>query len=360
MAKIITVGDNQTDIKFLNIILKKLGHETETIFSEDQAIEKISEIMPDIVIIDAEFDNFQGFELCKKVRDNRKFHHIPVILMCDTTDGDLTITGFESGATDYISKPIDEKEVKIRIDNRLDVIKTHLKAQAKNEAFTKEMQEYIKTVKHPQMETILALADLAQSRDDNTGKHLERMQKYTYILAKEMQKNPKYNDIIDDKFIAELTSAAPLHDIGKISIPDKILLKPGKLTQEEYEVIKTHTLIGDETLDNVLKTFGESDFIERGRLAARSHHERPDGTGYPDGLKEGEIPLEASIMAIADVYDALRTKKTYKPAMSHEKAIETITNEKGTQFLAEAVDAFVKAEKTFSYIWLEYETMCGK
>ena len=271
-----------------------------------------------------------------------------------------TVTGFECGATDYITKPLNEEEVKIRIDNRLDVIKTHLKAQAKNEEFTKEMQEIIKKAQHPQMETILALAELAQSRDDNTGKHLERMQKYTYVLTKELKNNPKYEKIINEDFIAEVTAASPLHDIGKIGIPDKVLLKPGKLTPEEYEVIKTHTLIGDETLDNVINTFGKNSLIERGKKIARYHHERPDGTGYPDKLQGEDIPLEASIMAIADVYDALRTKKIYKPAISHEKAIEIIKEGRGTQFLQEAVDAFLNVEKTFSYIWLEYETMCSK
>ncbi|MCR5260938.1 MAG: HD domain-containing protein [Candidatus Gastranaerophilales bacterium] len=358
MAKIFLVGNNETDFKFLNIILQKLGHQTVFQNTTDGAVEKVDELMPDITIIEPEIDDYNGFELCKNIRQNRKFRHIPVILVCDTSDGDMTVTGFECGATDYLSKPINEDEVKIRIDTRLEIIKTHLKAQAKNEQFTREMEKIVKQTEHPQMQTILAIANLAQSRDDNTGKHLDRMQKYTYVLVNEMKNFEKYKNIITDKFISEVTAAAPLHDIGKIGIPDKILLKPGKLTEAEYEVIKTHTLIGDETLDNLLKTYGDSSFIDTGKKIARSHHERPDGQGYPDGLKDGEIPLEASIMAIADVYDALRTKKTYKPAISHEKAIEIINNGKGTQFLNEAVEAFNNVEKTFSYIWLEYETMC--
>lgn len=358
MAKIMIIGDKEVDLKFLKIILKNQGHEVFTDYCSEKATEQIEEIMPEVVIIDVESDPTNAFALCKKIRTDNKFHHIPVIFFCDTNDTDLTEAGFEVGAADYISKPIDENEVKNRIDHRIEVIKTHKKAQEKNSAFTKAMNEIIKTVRHPQMETILALANLAQSRDDNTGKHLERMQKYAYVLTKELQKNPKYKDIIDENFLAEVTAATPLHDIGKIGIPDKILLNPKKLPPEEFEVMKTHTLIGDETLDNVINTFGESSFIRRGKIIARSHHERPDGTGYPDGLKGDEIPLEASIMAIADVYDALRTKKPYKPAMSHEKAIEIFTQQKGTQFLADAVDAFLNVEKTFAYIWLEYETKC--
>lgn len=360
MAKILIVGDNETDLRFLNIILKNLGHSVTLINSCDSAIGQVETFMPDIVIIDAETEDYAGFDLCSEIRKNKKFRHIPVILVCDTTDGDMTVTGFEAGATDYISRPVNEEEVKIRIDTRLDVIQTHLKAQAKNEQFTNEMNELLKTVTHPQMQTILALAELAQSRDDNTGKHLDRMQKYTYVLTKELQKFPKYSKLINKQFLADITAAAVLHDIGKIGVTDKFLLKPGRLTSEEYEIIKTHTLIGDETLQNVINTFGESSFIQMGRTIARSHHERPDGKGYPDGLKGSDIPIEADIMAIADVYDALRTKKAYKPAVSHERAIEIIKDGKGTQFLNDVVDAFLNVEKTFAYIWLEYETMCGK
>ncbi len=358
MAKIMIIGDKEVDLKFLKIILKNQGHEVFTDYCKEKATEQIEEILPEIVIIDVEKESEKAFALCKKIKTEKIFHHIPIMLFCDTTDTDLMEAGFENGASDYITKPIDENEIKNRIDHRLEVLRTHKKAQEKNNSFTDEMNNFLKTVKHPQMETILALADLAQSKDDNTGKHLERMQKYTYVLTKELQKNPKYKDLIDENFIAEITAATPLHDIGKIGICDKILLKPMKLTQEEHDIIKTHTLIGDETLDNITKTFGESSFIKRGKTIARYHHERPDGTGYPDKLKENEIPLEASIMAIADVYDALRTKKPYKPAISHEKAIEIFKEQKGTQFLADAVDAFLKVEKTFSYIWLEYETKC--
>ena len=359
MAKIVIIGDKEVDLKFLKIILVNQGHEVYTDYCFEKAEEQLEELMPDIAIIDVEADDDRGFELCKSIRRQKKFHHIPVIFFCDLNDGDIAVSGFEAGAVDYISKPLDEEEVKIRIDNRLDVIKTHLKAQAKNAEFTAQMKDVLKTVDYPQMETILALANLAQSRDDYTGMHLDRMQKYAYVLIKEMQKNPKYKDVITDEFVADVTAATPLHDIGKIGIPDKVLLKPGKLTEQEYDVIKTHTLIGDETLDNVVNTFGDNTFLQVGKKIVRSHHERPDGTGYPDGLKCDEIPLEASVMAIADVYDALRPKKVYKPAISHEKAIEIIKNGKGTQFLADAVDAFLNVEKVFAYIWLEYETMCS-
>lgn len=358
MAKILIIGEKEVDLKFTKIILQSQGHQVFTDYCPEKAVEQIEELMPDIVIIDILSADDYGFELCKAIRAENKFRHIPVILSCDTEQEDLMQNGFESGATDYISKPVNEDEIGRRIENCLFMMESHKKAQAKNEAFTKAMNKLLQTVNHPQMETIMALAKLAQSRDDNTGKHLERMQKYVYVLAVELQKNQKYKEKFTDNFIAELTAATPLHDIGKIGIPDKILLKPVKLTESEYEVIKTHTLLGDETLDNIIKTFGKSDFIEIGKLITRFHHERPDGTGYPDKLKNGDIPIEAGIMAIADVYDALRTKKPYKPSVSHEKAIEIIKEQRGIQFMPDVTDAFLNVEKTFSYIWLEYATMC--
>ncbi len=358
MANIMIIGNVEVDLKFLKIILENFGHNVKANYDYANAEEQIKTNMPDILIIDIQENGDNGFELCKTIRTKKIFRHIPIILYCDIRDEEVMHTGFECGATDYISKPLNENEVKNRIDNRLEVLKTHLKAQAKNEKFTKEMQEKLKQIKYPQMEMILAMARIAQSKDDNTGRHLERMQKYTYVLTKEMQNNKKYKGIITDKFLVEITAASMFHDIGKIGIPDKILLKPGKLNEQEYETVKTHTFLGYETLEEVINTYGDSAFLETGKKIARSHHERPDGTGYPDKLKGEEIPLEASIMAIADVYDALRTKKTYKPAISHEQAIEYIKAGKGKQFSEETVEAFLNVEKAFAYIWLEYETKC--
>lgn len=356
MAKIIIIGEKEVDLKFIKIILKSQGHEVYTNYCPEKAIEQMEEIMPDITIIDISYVDDYGFELCKLIRSENKFHHIPVILALNTQEADFMENGFECGASDYISKPVNEDEIKTRIDNCIYIIESHKKAQNKNQAFTSDMNNLLKTVQHPQMDTIIALAKLAQSRDDNTGKHLDRMQKYVYVLSKELQK--KYPEKFTDKFVAEITAAAPLHDIGKIGIPDKILLKPGKLNEQEFEVIKTHTMLGDETLDNIIKTFGKSDFIEMGKQITRYHHERPDGNGYPDKITD--IPIEAAIMAIADVYDALRTKKIYKPSISHEKTIDFIKEKRGIQFLPEVVDAFLNVEKTFAYIWLEYATMCGQ
>lgn len=358
MAKISVIGESNIELKLLSIVLKSQGHDVILHQGYDDAIEFLQEVKPQIAIIDVKDDYETPFELCYLIRQQNIFRHVPVIISCED-DIEITSLAFEAGATDCITKPFDENNIKSRIENRLHVIETHLKAQSKNESFINDMNQAVDSVDYPQLGTIFAMAKIAHSKDDNTGRHLERIQKYTFVLAKELQKNDKFKNILTDKFVSIITAASYLHDMGKIGIPDKILLKQDKLTEEEYEIVKTHTVLGEETILKIQDSYGDSDFIECAKKIARFHHERPDGTGYPDKLISDDIPVEAAIMAVADVYDAIRTRKVYKPAMSHESAIELIKEGKGSQFLPEVVDAFLKVEKTFSYIWLEYETMCN-
>ena len=210
-----------------------------------------------------------------------------------------------------------------------------------------DINHYIEQITETQMETIFSLAKLAQSRDDDTGKHLERVQQYCRLLAEELQKTPKYAKSIDDNYIENLVNASTLHDIGKVGISDSILLKDGKLTEEEYNEIKKHTVIGYETLRDAHSKFGTNSFIEMGMVVALYHHERWDGKGYPYGIKGEDIPLAARIMAIADVYDALSTKRSYKPAFDKEKCEKIIIEEKGAMFDPDLVDAFVNIKDKF-------------
>lgn len=357
MANILLVGENQVDLRFLKIILEKENYSVFLSNFDEISDEQIFRTNPEIIIIDAESDEDNGFELCKYVRKSDKFKEIAVFLLCDLTDGDIAVTGFECGATDYLSKPVNENEVKTRISARLyqrEIIKN---AKIKNKDLTNTVNKIMEKVTEKSPEMIFALAKMVQSRDDLTGFHLERLQKYIYVLTQELRKNPKYADIITDKFVENIVPASSLHDIGKIGIPDKILLKPGRLTEEEFETVKMHTQIGFDTLNNVEKTFGQNDFLEIGKNIAKYHHERPDGNGYPEELKENEIPLEASVMALIDVYDAVRMKKVYKPSVSHEKTLDIIKDGRGKQFVSDIVDAFLNIEKVFATIWTEYSTM---
>jgi len=210
-----------------------------------------------------------------------------------------------------------------------------------------DINSYVKQISEMQMETIFSLAKLAQSRDDDTGTHLERVQQYCYILAQKLSQDSPYSSLIDDNFVKNIVNASTLHDIGKVGISDLILLKPGKLTPEEFAEMQKHTVIGNQTLKDVHSKFGNNSFIEMGMLIAFYHHERWDGTGYPQGLKGEDIPLAARIMAIADVYDALGTKRVYKDAFPQEKCVEIIKSGRGTQFDAVIVDAFLEVADTF-------------
>ena len=356
MTKILIVGENQVELRFLRIFLEKSDYEVSLLSSDKITEACIKDIKPEIIIINSEPDDNSSLELCKFIRKFEEFKDIIVFLFCDMTDGDLPVKGFECGASDYILKPVNETEVKTRIESSLESLETVKKARLKNEELTKKVNGIMSKVDRKKAEIVFTLAKMVQDRDDLTGCHLERIRKYICVLSEELRKNPKYSDIITDKFIENIVPASSLHDIGKIGIPDKILLKPGKLTQKEFDVIKTHTELGYETLCNCEKSFGQSDFLEFAKRIAKYHHERPDGEGYTEKLKGNEIPLEANIMALVDVYDALRMRKVYKPAVSHTQTVEIIRENSGTQFFSDIVDAFLNTEKEFETIWFEYSS----
>lgn len=199
--------------------------------------------------------------------------------------------------------------------------------------------------------TIYSIVKLAEMRDDDTGAHIVRVSKFCRIIAEKLRLKPKFRDFLTDIYIDDLAKAAPLHDIGKVGIPDSILTKPGKLTDEEFEIMKRHTIIGANTLGEVRKRFPDNNFIILGSRIALYHHEKWDGTGYPHGLVEDEIPLSARIMAVADVYDALRSKRAYKDPFSHRDSIDIIAKSSGNHFDPEIVNAFLDSEAEIEFIY---------
>jgi putative two-component system response regulator len=213
------------------------------------------------------------------------------------------------------------------------------------------VEEKVREISASQMATIYALIKLSESRDDETGTHIERTASFCRLLAEKARSQPKYANEIDDSFIETIFKASPLHDIGKVGIPDSILLKPGKLTDEEFAVMKTHVQIGYETLAKVGEQYGRNEFLEMGMDIALYHHEKWDGSGYNEGLFGEKIPLSARIMAISDVYDALRSKRVYKEAYSHEKSLEVIYSGKGIHFDPTLTDIFLQAEEEFRLLY---------
>lgn len=334
--KILIVDNNATNLKILSMLLSKDGYEIKTVNSYDGVFDKMSNNI-DLVVIDT--TDSSGYEACKSIKNVDEYKQIPVILIYRDSKTDDIVKAFAAGANDYITAPFKPEDVRNHVKTQLEL---------KNLQDNSQVQKITDT----QLEQIFSLAKSAQSKDDDSGKHLERVKKYCVILAKELTK-PIYKQTITPEFIKNIELAAPLHDIGKVGIPDEIVLKPDKLTDAEYEQMKQHTIIGYNMLKDVYDQFDGNGFIKMAMNIARYHHERYDGLGYPDRLKKTDIPLEARIMAVADVYDALRCQKPYHDSLSHEKSFEVIKGGRELQFDYLIVKALKKVHREFEKIWDE-------
>lgn len=351
MDEILIVDDNSTNLKVLELILKKDNYSVKQATSVNTAIELLNEKPIDLILTDINMPETNGYDFCKLLKSNEKLKDIPVIFISALSETDDVVQGFQIGGVDYITKPFKAEEVRARVKTHINLKSLQQELKTNNEKLNYQVQLQVKQLADTQMETIFSIAKLAQSRDDDTGKHLERVQTFCEILAEELHKESMYTDEINEEFIKNIYQSSPLHDIGKVGITDLILLKPGKLTEEEFEIMKTHVQIGAETLVEVDKKFGDNKFIQMGIKIARSHHERWDGKGYPDKLAGTDIPLPARIMSIADVYDALKSRRAYKEPFPQEKCVAIINEGKGTQFDPVLVDAFNKVSDKFFEAW---------
>jgi len=271
--------------------------------------------------------------LCRKIRAAESENYTYIIFVSGKNEVQDVIEGMEAGADDYISKPFNLGEVKVRVKAGERIIRLQSK----------------ETV-------IFALAKLAESRDEDTGNHLERVRFYSKTLAETLAKSPDRPEELDSLLIENIFLTSVLHDIGKVGIPDYILLQPGRLDDNAFSIMKTHAMIGFKTLTEALKKAPEAAYLHVAALIARSHHEKYDGTGYPDGLKGDKIPLSARIFALADVYDALVSKRPYKEPFTHDRARNIIVDGKGTHFDPRVVEAFLVCETEFIEIHEAYRS----
>jgi putative two-component system response regulator len=340
---ILVVDDTAANLRLLSEFLQKQGYIARPVPNGTLALKAAHHAPPDLVLLDINMPGINGYEVCQQLKANERLKGIPVLFISALEDTMDKVRAFEVGGVDYITKPFQFEEVRARVD-------THLNLRQLQVQLEHLVEEKVQEIYASQMSTILALAKLAESRDDDTGKHTERVQVYCKTLATELQKSEPIGNLISDQFIDDLYHATPLHDIGKVGIPDNILLKPEKLTTEEFEIIKTHPVIGSETLRQAQEQYPNNAFINMGVEIAHSHHERWDGKGYPDGLAGDEIPLSARIMTIADVYDACRTERPYKHPFPHSECVEIIKSGSGTQFDPGVVASFIKIEANFDHI----------
>jgi len=300
--------------------------------------------------------DIDGYEVCRRLKNDPVTTDIPVIFLTAKTEVEDEQKGFDVGCVDYITKPVSPPIVLARVQTHLLLKNARDFLKDENAFLEAEVARRTKEVQVVQDVTIMAMGSLAETRDNETGNHIRRTQHYIRVLAEKLRAHPEFAHFLDDSTIELLYKSAPLHDIGKVGIPDRILLKPGKLTPEEFEIMKMHAKLGRDAIAAAEKMLDTpSSFLRYAREIAHYHQEKWDGSGYPEGLAGALIPIPARLMAVADVYDALISKRVYKPAFSHERAIEIIREGRGTQFDPDIVDAFLEVTDDFKQIAAVFE-----
>jgi putative two-component system response regulator len=306
--------------------------------------------------------DMNGFEVCDRLKRDLNTRHIPIIIITGVAEHEANIRALEAGVDDFLIRPIDPVLLDARIRSSVkakalqdQVIKYQRRLEIDNVALEERVRERTAQLERTQQVTMFSMARLAESRDPETGEHLERMRRYVREIAIEMGSWTKYEAIIDSGFVEILYYSSPLHDIGKVGIPDQILLKPGKLSIEEFDIMKTHTLVGGDTLKAADEEAGGNSFLMMGRDIAYYHHEKWDGNGYPYSLSGEEIPLPARIVALGDAYDALTSKRPYKEPFSHEKSRDIILEACGSHFDPDVIEAFKARESRFVRIRDQYQ-----
>lgn len=329
---IMIVDDTPENLDLLQTYLSGQDYHIMAFPRGGMAIKAALKNPPDLILLDINMPEMDGFEVCRQLKENTILEKIPVLFISAREATEDKVKAFSSGGVDYITKPFQIDEVNARIKTHLAIITMQKDLERYNNDLEALVQQKIRYIEEAHISTILAMVKLTEYRDSDTGQHIDRTRMICRLLAQNLKKKPEYEKLISDGFINNIYNAAPLHDIGKVGIPDHILLKPGKLTPEEWVIMKRHTLIGADTLREVRKKYVLNTYINMGIAIAQSHHEKWDGTGYPDGTSGEDIPLSARIMAITDVYDALRSQRPYKEPFSHEKSIEIIIEGSGTAF----------------------------
>lgn len=337
------------------LLRNALARDYDVVEADDgeRALEAIWNHCPDLILLDIRMPRMDGFEVCTQLQTFPEFREIPVIFLTAASDVTDKTRGFELGAVDYITKPFSVIEVQARVKTHLSLAIARKDLENQREVLAEMVGERTRELELTQDVTIIGMATLAEYRDNETGGHIHRTRNYTRLLAERLQMDPAFRAEIDTEFVVQVYKSAPLHDIGKVGVPDSILLKPDRLTTAEFDAMKKHTIYGRDAILKAEQSLGAgqtSSFLRIAREIAISHHEKWDGTGYPYGLKEEEIPLTGRIMAFADVYDALISRRVYKPPFPHNKAVSIIAEGGDTQFDPRILSVFLEIHESFRNI----------
>jgi putative two-component system response regulator len=335
MKTIFVVDDSDTNLSMAESALED-NYRVMTMPSAAKMFDLLDKIIPDLILLDIEMPEMNGFTALEKLKSIDLWVGIPIMFLTAHTDADVEVRGFELGAVDFITKPFSAPVLLNRIKTHLDIDKI--------------IRERTMQLNRLQNSIVSVLANMVENRDKGTGGHIERTSAYIKILIEGMKDMNVYSDEIHKWDVEKIISSARMHDLGKISITDIILNKPDKLTEDEYETMKTHALEGERIIDEIIAQTGEAEFLRNARLFAGCHHERWDGKGYPHGLKGEEIPLQGRIMAIVDVYDALVSERPYKKAFTDEEAVKLIMQNAGTQYDPLIADVFFNVKDKFKSV----------
>jgi putative two-component system response regulator len=342
MKTIFVVDDNNANL----IVAEKALSDHYNVFtlpSAEAMFEFLGDILPDLILLDVKMPKTNGLDALKMLKASTEYASIPVVFLTGRSDPDTETLGFELGAIDYISKPFSRQVLLSRINTHLNIEKLI----RERTAMLFERTEHLQKLKNS---IVSVLANMVENRDKMTGCHISRTTRYIKLLMNAMIAQNVYAGEMADWDLDMLVSSARLHDIGKIMITDTVLNKPGRLTHEEFEVIKTHSLEGERIIDEIVAESGDEDFLRNARLFAGSHHEWWDGSGYPRGLKGTQIPLQGRIMAIVDVYDALISDRPYKKAFPHSESVRIIEEGKGIQFDPDIASVFLEVSHLFEEV----------
>lgn len=341
-SSLLLVDDAPENLELIGGLLSDL-YNVKVAASGERALKILGgEDLPDLILLDVMMPGLSGWDVCRAIKTERRLKDIPIIFLTAKTDVADEQAGLELGAVDYITKPISPPILLARVATHLKLKQAKDFLSDNNAYLAAEVDRRTAEISALQDVTVIAMASLAETRDNETGNHIRRTQLYMKALAEKLKNHPKFEAYLTDDQIKTLVRSAPLHDIGKVGIPDRILLKPGRLDADEFEIMKTHTTIGRDAIADAERAMPfQSSFLQCAREIALSHQEKWDGSGYPEGLSGENIPIAARLMAVADVYDALISKRYYKDAMPHEQAMNIIAEGSGTHFDPDIVVAFV-------------------
>ena len=354
-ATVLVVDDTPSDLSLLANLLKH-NYRVQVANEGANCLKLASgDRPPDLILLDIMMADMDGYEVCRKLKANPATSLIPIIFLTARNSVEDEHLGLNLGAVDYITKPFSPSIVLARVATHLTLKASADFLRDKNVFLEQEISKRDRQMTAIQDVTILTMASLAETRDSETGNHIRRTQNYVRALAEKLKPNPRFTAFLTDANISTLFKSAPLHDIGKVAIPDRILLKPGKFTPDEFEIMKTHTTLGWDAINNAERMLGtQAEFLTMAKDIALFHQEKWDGSGYPQGRAGDRIPVAARLMAVADVYDALISRRVYKEGMPHEAAAKIIVEGKGKHFDPDMVDAFIDIQDEFRAIAKRY------